>query len=95
MNIEIRDEDEICHYCHENFNGMEEGFAQAIESGEALYHLRCIGKLMVYRIEGVLPQHLFTACIEQLSEPLPEQLREKTIRIGREITLDDFTGEEE
>lgn len=91
MNIKIRTAEEVCHYCHEKFNGIEEGFEQNIDSGIALYHLRCIGKLMVYRIEGVLPQHLFEACVNKLSEPLPEKLRDGTIQ----ETLDSYTGEEE
>ena len=44
---------------------------------------------MVYRIEGVLPQHLFEACVDRLNEPLPLELQDK----GQK-TLDDF-GEEE
>ena len=52
MNIKTIDEGEWCHYCHQEFNGAEEGFIQTHENGdEALYHLRCIGKFMVYRIE--------------------------------------------
>jgi len=74
MNIKIVSDKEMCHYCRDNFNGIEEAFVQEIESGEALYHLRCIGKLMVYRIEGVLPKHLFACCVEELGKPLPDEL---------------------
>ena len=93
MNIKTIEEGEWCHYCHQEFNGVEEGFIQPIESGESTYHLRCIGKLIVYRIEGVLPKHLFRAVVDELSEPLPESL---FIKIDEEqTTLDDFTSEEE
>jgi hypothetical protein len=48
---------------------------------------------MVYRIEGVLPQHLFMACVEKLNEPLPESLFVKIDE--NQTTLDEFSGEEE
>tara|TARA_B110000495_G_C23019897_1_gene604851 strand:+ start:102 stop:368 length:267 start_codon:yes stop_codon:yes gene_type:complete len=88
MNINVMKEEDRCHYCHLEFNGIEEGLIQPIESGEAYYHLRCIGKLMVYRIEGVLPQHLFLACVDRLQSPLPLSLKEG------QTTLDDFSEEE-
>lgn len=96
MNIKKMEEGAICQYCHQEFNGTEEGLVQEIniEGGpsiETYYHLRCIGKLMVYRIEGVLPQHLFMACVEQLNKPLPQSL---FIDVGQ-TTLDNFTDEEE
>jgi len=74
MNIKTIEEGKFCHYCHEPFNGIEEGLVQEIEGGESYYHLRCAGKLMLYRIEGVLPKHLFSACIEELNKPLPMSL---------------------
>ena len=95
MKIEKMNKENICHYCHENFNGVEEGLIQTISDGsESYYCLRCVGKLMVYRIEGVLPQHLFMARIEKLNEPLPEELKDKKIDEGQS-TLDEFTGDEE
>ena len=94
MNIKTIDEGEWCHYCHQEFNGVEEGFIQPLENGdESFYHLRCIGKLMVYRIEGVLPQHLFMACIDQLQKPLPESLLKK-LDVGQS-TLDNYIGDDE
>jgi hypothetical protein len=94
MNIKTMEEGTICHYCHQEFNGAEEGLVQQLPNGdEAYYHLRCIGKLMVYRIEGVLPQHLFMACVEKLNEPLPESLFVKIDE--NQTTLDEFSGEEE
>tara|TARA_R110002020_G_scaffold253928_5_gene467646 strand:+ start:318 stop:620 length:303 start_codon:yes stop_codon:yes gene_type:complete len=100
MNIKTMEEGDWCHYCHQEFNGTEEGLVQEIVLGqgteptvETYYHLRCIGKLMVYRIEGVLPQHLFMACVEQLNKPLPQSL---FIKIDEnQTTLDEFSGEEE
>tara|TARA_R100000005_G_C4991595_1_gene198921 strand:- start:790 stop:1056 length:267 start_codon:yes stop_codon:yes gene_type:complete len=74
MNIKTIEEGRFCHYCHEPFNGIEEGLVQEIEGGQSYYHLRCAGKLMLYRIEGVLPKHLFKACIRELQEPLPLEL---------------------
>ena len=88
MDIKTMETKDRCHYCHLEFNGVEEGLVQSIESGNSFYHLRCIGKLMVYRIEGVLPQHLFLACVETLREPLPLNLKEG------QTTLDDFNEEE-
>ena len=100
MNIRKMEEGEWCHYCHQEFNGIEEGLVQEIVLGqgtepkiETLYHLRCIGKLMVYRIEGVLPKHLFEACVDKLNKPLPQEL---FIKIDKDqTTLDDFSSEEE
>ena len=94
MKIKKMSKESICHYCHENFNGVEEGLIQNLPDGsESYYCLRCIGKLMVYRIEGVLPQHLFMACVDKLNEPLPEEL---FIKIDEnQTTLDDFNEEEE
>ena len=90
MNIKKIEEGKVCHYCRQEFNGVEEGLVQTLPNGEeSYYHLRCVGKLMVYRIEGVLPQHLFEACVDKLNEPLPLELQDK----GQK-TLDDF-GEEE
>tara|TARA_R110002051_G_scaffold278291_3_gene339649 strand:+ start:438 stop:713 length:276 start_codon:yes stop_codon:yes gene_type:complete len=91
MNIKTIEEGTICHYCRQEFNGTEEGLVQMITDGEAFYHLRCIGKLCVYRIEGVIPQHLFVACIEELNKPLPDNLKDKTIQ----VTLDAYNEEEE
>ena len=89
MDIRVIEEGKICHYCRQPFNGVEEGLVQKLPNGEdAYYHLRCVGKLCVYRIEGVLPQHLFKACIEELNNPLPESLNEN------QTTLDDFDEEE-
>lgn len=94
MKIEVPEEGTVCHYCHQEFNGIEEALVQELPNGdEAYYHLRCIGKLMVYRIEGVLPKHLFEACVDKLNEPLPEEL---FIKIDEnQTTLDDFNEEEE
>ena len=92
------EEGAICHYCHQEFNGVEEGLVQNIECTgidcgiDTYYHLRCVGKLCVYRIEGVLPEHLFMACVEALNKPLPQSL---FIKIDKDqTTLDDFTEEE-
>jgi hypothetical protein len=74
MNIRTIEEGTLCHYCREPFNGAEEGLVQEIADGESYYHLRCGGKLMLYRIEGVLPKHLFDACIRELQNPLPLEL---------------------
>lgn len=74
MNIKTIEEGKLCHYCREPFNGAEEGLVQEIIEGESYYHLRCSGKLMLYRIEGVLPKHLFEACIKELQKPLPLSL---------------------
>ena len=74
MNIKTIKEGTLCHYCREPFNGAEEGLVQEITDGESYYHLRCGGKLMLYRIEGVLPKHLFDACIRELQNPLPIEL---------------------
>ena len=74
MNIRNIEEGKLCHYCREPFNGAEEGLVQDIPMGESYYHLRCGGKLMLYRIEGVLPKHLFDACIKELQNPLPVTL---------------------
>ena len=90
MNIVKVKEGTHCHYCHQEFNGVEEGLVQKLPNGEdSYYHLRCVGKLMVYRIEGVLPQHLFMACVDELNKPLPENLK------NNQTTLDDFEDEEE
>ena len=88
MNIKEIGKGEWCHYCHQEFNGVEEGFVEPIESGEALYHLRCLGKLVVYRIEGVLPKHLFTAITDELKNPLPLSLTDK-----EQTTLNDYEEE--
>jgi len=89
MNIRTIEEGIMCHYCREDFSGVEEGLVQEIENDvETYYHLRCIGKLCVYRIGGVLPQHLFLACISELNKPLPD-----TLQNGQK-TLDEY-GEEE
>lgn len=90
MNIRKIEEGKHCHYCHQEFNGTEEGLVQKLPNGdESYYHLRCVGKLMVYRIEGVLPQHLFMSCVGELNKPLPQSLLDK-----QQKTLDDF-GEEQ
>jgi len=89
MNIIKIEQGKYCHYCHQEFNGAEEALVQKLPNGdESYYHLRCVGKLMVYRIEGVLPQHLFMSCVEELNKPLPQSLLDK-----QQTTLDDF-GEE-
>ena len=44
---------------------------------------------MVYRIEGVLPQHLFMACVDELNKPLPQHLKDK-----HQTILDDYSQEE-
>jgi hypothetical protein len=88
MDIRVLEEGRICHYCREPFNGVEEGLVQLLPNGEeAYYHLRCIGKLCVYRIEGVLPKHLFSAVVEELKKPLPDNKE-------GQLTLDDFNEEE-
>jgi hypothetical protein len=88
MDIRVLEEGKICHYCREPFNGVEEGLVQLLPNGEeAYYHLRCIGKLCVYRIEGVLPKHLFSAVVEELKKPLPDNKE-------GQLTLDDFNEEE-
>ena len=88
MDIRVIEEGKICHYCREPFNGVEEGLVQLLPNGEeAYYHLRCIGKLCVYRIEGVLPKHLFSAVVEELKKPLPDNKE-------GQLTLDDFNEEE-
>jgi len=89
MDIRKIEQGKWCHYCHQEFNGIEEGLLQSIESGTTYYHLRCVGKLVVYRIEGVLPQHLFMACVDTLNKPLPSSLT----NVGQS-TLEEF-GEEE
>jgi len=90
MDIKKIEEGTHCHYCQQEFNGVEEGLIQKLPNGdESYYHLRCVGKLMVYRIEGVLPQHLFMACVEELNKPLPQHLKDK-----QQTTLDDFNEEE-
>jgi len=90
MNIIKIEEGKYCHYCHQEFNGTEEALVQELPNGdESYYHLRCVGKLMVYRIEGVLPQHLFMSCVEKLQEPLPQHLLDKYQK-----SLEDF-GEEQ
>jgi hypothetical protein len=92
MKIETPDEETICHYCHQKFNGIEEAWVNPLPNGEeSHYHLRCAGKLFVYRIEGVLPKHLFNAVIKELNEPLPEELK---VKDKGQTTLDEF-GEEE
>ena len=88
MNIKKIEQGKKCHYCREEFNGVEEGLVQLLPNGEeSYYHLRCVGKLMVYRIEGVLPPHLFTAVVDKLNKPLPNEDNGQT-------TLDDFQEEE-
>ena len=88
MDIRVLEEGKICHYCREPFNGVEEGLVQLVENEkETYYHLRCIGKLCVYRIEGVLPKHLFSAVVEELKKPLPDNKE-------GQLTLDDFNEEE-
>ena len=42
---------------------------------------------MVYRIEGVLPKHLFEAVVTELKNPLP-------VEDNGQTTLDDFQEEE-
>ena len=92
MNIQNVEQGTICHYCHQEFNGIEEAWVNPLPNGEeSFYHLRCAGKLFVYRIEGVLPKHLFGAVINQLNEPLPKELK---VRDKGQTALDDF-GEEE
>tara|TARA_R110002012_G_scaffold303918_3_gene506216 strand:+ start:1472 stop:1771 length:300 start_codon:yes stop_codon:yes gene_type:complete len=84
---------ETCVYCRQEFNGVEEGLAQTLEDGSiGYYHLRCVGKLCVYRIEGVLPKHLFLAVVEELRKPLPEEYKNKVTE-ELQKTLDDFTEE--
>ena len=81
-----------CHYCHQEFNGLDEAWVNILPNGdESYYHLRCGGKLFIYRIEGVLPKHLFAACVEELNKPLPKELK---VKDKEQTTLDDF-GEEE
>tara|TARA_Y100000592_G_C5482053_1_gene326305 strand:+ start:8258 stop:8524 length:267 start_codon:yes stop_codon:yes gene_type:complete len=88
MNIRKIEQGKKCHYCREPFNGVEEGLVQILPNGEeSYYHLRCVGKLMVYRIEGVLPKHLFTAVVDELNKPLP-------IEETGQTTLNDFHEEE-
>tara|TARA_R100000353_G_C6504770_1_gene195065 strand:- start:1605 stop:1871 length:267 start_codon:yes stop_codon:yes gene_type:complete len=88
MDIRVIDEEKKCHYCREHFNGVEEGLVQILPNGEeSYYHLRCIGKLCVYRIEGVLPKHLFEAVVTELKNPLP-------VEDNGQTTLDDFQEEE-
>tara|TARA_R100000734_G_scaffold19000_1_gene17437 strand:- start:4145 stop:4417 length:273 start_codon:yes stop_codon:yes gene_type:complete len=90
MDIRKIKEGTYCHYCHQEFNGVEEGLVQKLPNGEdSYYHLRCVGKLMVYRIEGVLPQHLFMACVDKLNNPLPNELKDV-----HQTKLDDYTQEE-
>jgi len=86
MDIRVIEEGKICHYCRQPFNGVEEGLVQTLPNGEeSYYHLRCVGKLCVYRIEGVLPKHLFEACIEELKKPLIDE---------GQTSLNDFKEEE-
>ena len=88
MKIRKIEQGKKCHYSREEFNGVEEGLIQLLPNGEeSYYHLRCVGKLMVYRIEGVLPKHLFTAVVDELNKPLPFEETGQT-------TLDDFREEE-
>tara|TARA_R100001015_G_C4629882_1_gene191051 strand:- start:773 stop:1045 length:273 start_codon:yes stop_codon:yes gene_type:complete len=90
MDVRKIEEGKVCHYCHQPFNGIEEGLVQTLPNGEeSYYHLRCVGKLMVYRIEGVLPQHLFEACIDKLNQPLPQKLKDE-----QQMSLDDFSEQE-
>ena len=89
MNIKNVEKGTICHYCHQEFNGHEEAWVNELNNGEeSYYHLRCGGKLFVYRIEGVLPKHLFEAVIEKLQHPLPKSDE------GQK-SLDEYTEEEE
>ena len=91
MNIELVEKGTICHYCHQDFNGLEEAWINELTDGSnSYYHLRCGGKLFVYRIEGVLPPHLFRALVKELQNPLPLELRDRP-----QVTLDAFIGEEE
>jgi hypothetical protein len=69
MKIERVEEGTKCNWCGEPSNGWEEMFIDSDVDGDdpAYYHLRCLGKMFVLRIEGVLPVKIFNAAVEELN----------------------------
>ncbi len=69
MIIEKVEEGIKCNWCGEVSNGWEEMFIDNDVSTDdpAYYHLRCLGKMFVLRIEGVLPEKIFSAAVQELN----------------------------
>ena len=68
-----------CNWCHDVSNGWEEMFVDTAVEGEteAYYHLRCLGKMFVLRIEGVLPDRVFSAAVKELNNTVVLQDNEE------------------
>ena len=63
-----------CNWCGEVSNGWEEMFVDnavtvdnRLDHNPAYYHLRCLGKMFVLRIEGVMPERIFNAAVKELN----------------------------
>ena len=67
MNIEKVEENTKCNWCRDG----------AQLSPPAYYHLRCAGKLMVLRIEGILPDKAFSAVVKELNTNIVDQSLEE------------------
>ena len=68
-----------CNWCHDVSDGWEEMFVDTAVEGEteAYYHLRCLGKMFVLRIEGVLPDRVFSAAVKELNNTVVLQDNEE------------------
>jgi len=81
-----------CNWCHEVSNGWEEMFVDydvadmdvkrtthgsILHNGPAYYHLRCLGKMFVLRIEGILPDKIFNAAVQELNSSVIVQTSEE------------------
>ena len=79
MNIEKVEENTKCNWCGEGSFPNEEMLVQmGVElSPPAYYHLRCAGKLMVLRIEGILPDKAFSAVVKELNTNIVDQSLEE------------------
>ncbi len=79
MKIEKVKEGIKCNWCGEVSNGWEEMFIDNDVDGDdpAYYHLRCLGKLFVLRIEGVMPEKIFNAAVKELNSKVTLQTNEE------------------
>ena len=77
MNVEQVEEGIICNWCEEPSFPNEDMLVQSSDEEIAYYHLRCIGKLCVLRIEGVLPPKIFRSVVTELNSNIVEQLDEE------------------
>jgi len=72
-----------CNWCHDLSNGWEEMFVdnevdmKLSKGRQAFYHLRCLGKMFVLRIEGVMPEHIFNAAVQELNSSVVLQNTEE------------------